>query len=310
MKPHRWLVRTRNVALSLCALMMTLSAHAQLPDASQGDSNNITATDAANQAVVANMNNRRNPLVQINTNVGDIWIELFPQAAPANVEHLMSLLNDEAWRQPLYENTSFHRVERNLFIQTGQLAENRETLHAVPTVNDEINARGLGLEQLPALEPEGKPHPWLNISDADDFRRRVLGPLYEQMGIDSRETLNTQQREVLNRLTSLNLLQAHELMGYTYNSRLPSRRPLAGSVVMVNRGPGSNQSEFAILLADMPWLTGTHTVIGQMVGGNTPATLISQRRPGDIMITSVRLVSTGQTGRSGNAISQPSGDLQ
>lgn len=309
MTPNRWLKTNRHIILSLCTLLtsqlLVLSVQAQLPDPSQGAVNNISATESPGQAVLANMSNQRNPLVQINTNVGDIWIELFPQAAPDNVEHFMALLGDDEWRQRLYESTSFHRVERNLFIQAGELKEDREVLDALPTVSDEINARGLGLEQLPALQPDGQPHPWLNISDGDDFRRRVLSPLYEQMGIDNRETLSTQQGEVLNRLTTLNLLQAHELMGYEYNPRLPSRRPLAGSVVMVNRGPNSNQSEFAILLADMPWLTGTHTVIGQIVGGSTPATLISQRSPGDIRITTVQLTSTGQASRASNALNQP-----
>lgn len=305
MTPNRWLKTNRHTILSLCTLLisqlLTLSVQAQLPASSQG------AVNSSNpgQAVLSSMSNQRNPLVQINTNVGDIWIELFPQAAPDNVEHFMTLLGDDTWRQRLYESTSFHRVERNLFIQTGELKEDREILDTLPTVSDEINARGLGLEQLPALQSDGQPHPWLNISDADDFKQRVLSPLYEQMGIASREMLSTQQGEVLSRLTALNLLQAHELMGYEYNPRLPSRRPLAGSVVMVNRGPNSNQSEFAILLADMPWLTGTHTVIGQMVGGSTPATLISQRSPGDIMISAVQLTSTGQAGRAGNELSQP-----
>jgi len=305
MTPNRWLKTNRHTILSLCTLLISqilaLSAQAQVPDPSQG------AVNSSNpgQAVLSSMSNQRNPLVQINTNVGEIWIELFPQAAPDNVEHFMTLLGDDAWRQRLYESTSFHRLERNLFIQTGELKEDREILDALPTVSDEINARGLGLEQLPALQANGQPHPWLNISDADDFKQRVLSPLYEQMGIASREMLSTQQGEVLSRLTALNLLQAHELMGYEYNPRLPSRRPLAGSVVMVNRGPNSNQSEFAILLADMPWLTGTHTVIGQMVGGSTPATLISQRSPGDIMISAVQLTSTGQAGRAGNELSQP-----
>lgn len=335
MASNRWFQRTQHFLqrhlLPVLALVfgllstVTVTAQAQLPTqqpgqplsvgdqpntATRSDTDSSSTTPGAPAAVMANMNNPRNPLVWINTNVGDIWVELFPQAAPNNVEHLIALLNDEQWRQRLYENSTFHRVERNLFIQTGQLSEADERFETPPRVGDEINALGLGLEQLPALEANGQPHAWLNIRNADDFRKRLLRPLYEQLGISDSEALAAQQGQVLGRLSDMNLLEAHQLMGYEYNARLPSRRPLAGSVVMVNRGPNTNQSEFAILLADMPWLTGTHTVIGQMVGGNTPATLISQRRPGDIQVISIQLTTAGSTGRTGSGISQSTGGLQ
>lgn len=318
MKSNRWFARTQQLYQILLLLVIfpitTLTAQTPADSSMVQASEDTTGTDlpvaAANpdapEAVLASMSNPRNPLLQINTNVGNLWVELFPQAAPDNVDHLMDLLSDEQWHPRLYENTTFHRVERNLYIQTGALDEAEADRDQLPRVNDEINGIGLGLEQLPTLETNGQPHSWLNISDANDFRQRLLRPLYAQLGINNREELASQQRQVLDRLNDMNLLQAHELMGYEYNARLPSRRPLAGSVVMVNRGPNTNQSEFAILLADMPWLTGTHTVIGQMVGGSTPATLISQRRPGDIRVISIELAAAGQTGRTGSAASSPS----
>ena len=311
---NSWHKHARSIKRTVLLLMLfilppALPVNAQQPPAPSADQN-----AAPDTAVLANMNNRRNPLIQITTNVGDIWIELFPQAAPANVEHLLTLIGNEEWRQRLYENNTFHRIERNLVIQTGaqheQPTTQRQQPPAVPYVSDEINALGLGLEQLPALQADGQPHPWLNISDADDFRTRLLRPLYDQLGINTVEELADRQNEVLSTLAGMNLLQVHEMLGYEYNTRLPSRRPLSGSVVMVNRGPGSNQSEFAILLADMPWLTGTHTVIGQMVGGETPATLISQRRPGNIFISSIGLATPGQPVGVGSEISQAARGLQ
>lgn len=300
---------TATVLIMAFTLPLPFSVNAQLPPSAADQ----PATPGA--AILANMSNRRNPLIQITTNVGDLWIELFPQAAPTNVEHFLTLLTDDTWRERLYLNNTFHRVERNLFIQAGQPAENRAMGRDLPrpplpeTVSDEINARGLGLEQLPVLQANGQPHPWLNIADADAFRQRLLEPLYDQLNINSKEELVSRQHEVLSALADMNVLQAHELMGYEYNPRLPSRRPLSGSVVMVNRGPGSNQNEFAILLADMPWLTGTHTVIGQMVSGDTPATLISQRRPGNILISSIRLATPGQPSGVDSEISQAAGGL-
>lgn len=231
------------------------------------------------------MENPRNPLVVMQTSLGDIQLELFPDAAPQNVEFFLDLTSgqlpastpdtDTPTVQPYYDGLTFHRVLRDTLIQAGDPARAGRQ-RAAQNVIDEINARGLGLEQQRLLDANGKPHPWLNIGNQEDFRHRVLVPLYQDMGITNEQILQTRQERVLQRLQSMNLLQFHEMLGYRYDGSLPSRRPARGSVVMVNRGPGTNDGEFFIALTDMPWLIGTSTVIGRVVTGMQTAERISQ----------------------------------
>jgi cyclophilin family peptidyl-prolyl cis-trans isomerase len=55
-----------------------------------------------------------NPVAVIETNFGDITVELFPEIAPETVENFLQYARDG-----FYEGTVFHRVERNVLIQGG-----------------------------------------------------------------------------------------------------------------------------------------------------------------------------------------------
>lgn len=253
------------------------------------------------------MDNPRNPLIAIQTSQGEIQVELFQDAAPQNVQFFLDLAAGQApvaaagsnlpTAQPYYDGMTFHRVIRDTLIQAGA-PERTGRQRPMSTVIDEINARGLGLEQQSLLDASGRPHPWLNIGDQDDFKQHVLLPLYRNMNIINEQALQAQQGTVLQRLQSMNLLQFHEMLGYRYDGSLPSRRPARGSVMMVNRGPGSNDGEFFIALTDMPWLTGTTTVIGRVASGLQTVERISQSPAASTRILQVRqlndLVQTGE----------------
>jgi peptidyl-prolyl cis-trans isomerase A (cyclophilin A) len=253
------------------------------------------------------MDNPRNPLIAIQTSQGDIQIELFQDAAPQNVQFFLDLAAGQApvaaagsnlpTAQPYYDGMTFHRVIRDTLIPAGPPARAGRQ-RPISSVIDEINARGLGLEQQSLLDASGKPHPWLNIGDQADFKQHVLLPLYRDMNINNEQALQPQQGTVLQRLQAMNLLQFHEMVGYRYDGSLPSRRPARGSVMMVNRGPGSNDGEFFIALTDMPWLTGTTTVIGRVASGLQTVERISQSPAASTRILQVRqlndLVQTGE----------------
>jgi len=251
------------------------------------------------------MDNPRKPLIAIQTSQGDIQLELFQDAAPQNVQFFLELAagqapvvtgNNPSAAQPYYDGLTFHRVIRDTLIQAGA-PERAGRQRPVSTVIDEINARGLGLEQQSLLDASGKPHPWLNIGDQADFKQHVLLPLYRDMNINNEQALQTQQSTVLQRLQAMNLLQFHEMVGYRYDGSLSSRRPARGSVMMVNRGPGSNDGEFFIALTDMPWLIGTTTVIGRVASGLQTVERISQGPAASTRILQVRqLNNTVQTG--------------
>lgn len=264
------------------------------------------------------MSNPRNPLIEIITPEGDLYLELFEDAAPRNTALILELaqtpeaspVSDRPWqldRRSEPENTAYyydgasftHDEGANLYISFG-LPEPVTDEHAdepehlpLPSFSapDEINGRGLGLEQQRLLDPSGRPHPWLNLADEHDFQQRVLAPLYRSMGISDSAQLAARQDEVMERLQQMNLMQAYEAMGYRYNAQLASRRPVGGSVLMANDGPGSNSSGLILTLVDTPWLTGTHTVVGRLVSGQAIARAISHQPSGSIRINQLRYLT-------------------
>jgi len=280
------------------------------------------------------MSNPRNPLLEVQTSEGDLYLELFQDAAPRNVALIVELAQTPQtapaeFRQRgafqaqdqepayYYDGLTFHNVAADTFIELGfpasasadsdnvgnmrndnsrdnnfqarnSRAASTQRERSVVSVVDEINARGLGLEQQRLLDEAGRPHPWLNLADETDFQRRVLAPLYRTMSINDSAQLQNQLGAVLRRLQQMNLMQVYENMGYRYNGQLPSRRPVSGSVLISNTGPGTNNGDLIITLADTPWLTGTHTVVGQIISGQSIATLISRQPATSVRVERLR----------------------
>lgn len=234
----------------------------------------LTHADLA--TATAAMDNPANPLMLMRTSRGDIYLELYPAAAPRNVANFIALA--EA-RVPLfdistsstvtphyYDGLVFHRILRNYLVQAGAP---RSPNAPVPEylVEDEINARQFGLHEQKVLDVFGKPHPWLNLEDNARFQAEILVPLYRRLGISSPEAVEARQFEIHDALRAMTLRQAYENQGYRYNERLVSREPLRGSVAMAGSGPNTNAAEFFITLVDAPWLAGRATIIGRVVEG-------------------------------------------
>jgi len=55
----------------------------------------------------------------------------------------------------------------------------------------------------------------------------------------------------------------------------PHKFDKAGKLAMANSGPGTNGCQFFITVAATPWLTGNHTIFGEVVEGQEIVTKIS-----------------------------------
>ena len=76
----------------------------------------------------------------------------------------------------------------------------------------------------------------------------------------------------------------------------PHRFEKAGMLAMANSGPNTNGSQFFITVANTDWLTGKHTIFGEVVEGYDVAEKISkvaknrQDRPNqDVVVKSVKI---------------------
>jgi peptidyl-prolyl cis-trans isomerase B (cyclophilin B) len=85
--------------LSLCALSMSISSFAEEAKASDSKKN---------------PEEKKNPVVVINTDLGDIKVELYQEKAPKTVNNFLNYVREEH-----YDGTIFHRVIGGFMIQGG-----------------------------------------------------------------------------------------------------------------------------------------------------------------------------------------------
>lgn len=205
-----------------------------------------------------------------------MYIELFPIEAPSNVENFIALAEGEKEFTNLetgeliqtryYNGMRFHRVVPGFIIQAGSPAYNPLGLQ-INSLNDEINANALGLDQISALNPDGSFADALNIESKSDFHEDILIPLYSQRSIIDVGVVLNRQYQILEALQNLSIKSVYENQGYRYDESQKSRPIERGTVALANSGPDSNGPEFFISLTAAEALTGKYTVIGEVVEG-------------------------------------------
>ena len=162
---------------------------------------------------------------------------------------------------------------------------------------DEMSADALGLNKIKAIDAN-TPHQWLMIRSQADFSRQVMEPLARAMGFkDVSEAAQKGAAEFNKRIDALTLKDVYANLGYKYNASLKSHAPKRGVLAMANAGPNTNGSQFFINLIDTPWLTGKHTVFGEVVKGMDVVDAIGGVAvgAGDKPLTPVRILSIRST---------------
>ena len=258
--------------------------------------------------ITVEIENPANPLVVLTTTRGDLLLELFPNEAPETVANFLGLaegtklftdpVTGQQAIRPFYDGLTFHRVIDGFMIQSGSPTGTSDGGPGF-TFNDEINAVSLGIDRMPLLDEDGYPNPVLGIRSQEDFRQRVLVPLYAAMDITSKAMLETRLDEVEQRLRTMTVKQSFELLGYRYTEAVNSHAPVRGVIGMANTGPSANGSQFFITLVDTEWLTGKHTVFGKVRAGLDIVDAIGKVRVNgegqplqDVTITSIRRVGS------------------
>ncbi len=219
---------------------------------------------------------KENPVYSIQTNLGDIEVELFQNDAPNTVANFIGLAEGtkefvdiktgEKVKKPFYDGLIFHRVIKGFMIQGGcPMGDGRGGPGY--SFSDEINATALGFDKLKAMDPKEGPHPFLMIRSQEDYQNIILAPLFQKMNITSQKEFDQRRDELEAGLKSLTLKEAYENMGYSYSDKGSPHSPVRGSLAMANSGPNTNGSQFFINLIDTDWLSGKHTVFGRVIKG-------------------------------------------
>jgi cyclophilin family peptidyl-prolyl cis-trans isomerase len=107
----------------------------------------------------------KNPMVLIETNYGNMMLELFQKEAPISVENFLSYV-----RNGFYDGTIFHRVVRGFVLQAGGMNEELKQKQQKPGIKNEAtnglkNLRGtLSMARTSDIN-SGSSHFFINLKD-------------------------------------------------------------------------------------------------------------------------------------------------
>jgi len=233
---------------------------------------------------------KKNSMCIIQTNMGNIEVELFQNDASKTVDNFIGLAEGtkeftdtktgKKVKKPFYDGLIFHRVIKDFMLQGG-CPEGNGSGGPGYSFADEINAVALGLDKLKAIDPKKGPASFFNDPKPGGLPQNTCNAIISSLKINSQEELDKRKEEVADRLKSLTLKEAYENMGYSYSDKGSPHPPVRGSLSMANSGPDTNGSQFFINLIDTDWLTGKHTVFGKVIKGMDVVDKIGAVKVGD-----------------------------
>ncbi|WP_165778859.1 peptidylprolyl isomerase [Leptospira perolatii] len=201
----------------------------------------------------------------LQTNQGDMILELYDKDAPITVQNFIDLAqgekefvgrNGQKQKKPFYDGLTFHRVIENFMIQGG-CPNGDGTGGPGYRFEDEINAKSLGLDQMRVGQ----------VPYYASYLQRVVA---KEMNLKSMREFEEKREEFesnYEKAKSLSVMEVLFRLGYRYNETVNSHKAIKGALAMANAGPNTNGSQFFINQVDTPHLDGLHTVFGQLVRG-------------------------------------------
>ncbi|HOX36613.1 MAG TPA: peptidylprolyl isomerase [Candidatus Brocadiia bacterium] len=251
----------KHTGAAIIAIILLLASSLIAEEASSGK--NTPGADAKTPGEQG----KEHPMMLMKTSMGDITLQMLPEAAPKTVNNFIELAEGrKEWidpktskpvKRPFYDGLTFHRVIDKFMIQGG-CPLGTGTGGPGYQFEDEINAKGLGLdkgtaERMPGINPR-------QIQQGI-FRKHNIR---SQSDLDAKKAIVESEYKDLLQGSPMNLL---EFLGYKYDDKLKAFGPRKGMLCMANAGPNTNGSQFFINLVDTPWLDGRHAVFGKVVEG-------------------------------------------
>ncbi|MBN2788563.1 MAG: peptidylprolyl isomerase [Candidatus Delongbacteria bacterium] len=264
----------RNLVLTIMMLILFLSCSQdqKKTDTSEG----VNKSSEVSLDHEAKSQNQKNPFATIETNYGNIRIELWPEIAPKTVSNFIGLATGKKeWtdprsgmkvNRPFYDGLIFHRVIKDFMIQGGCPLG---TGTGGPGYRFEDECFDVG-EELTSGEIE-------NDYIAGEVFNRVIMPYLQRTNEDTRDKDIQDLLERCNKAQSGEPIKDYPIEWYLektgHKGRLIPKRLKAnvkyGVIAMANSGPNSNGSQFFIVTKKegTPWLDGKHTVFGMVIEG-------------------------------------------
>ncbi|MBN2788562.1 MAG: peptidylprolyl isomerase [Candidatus Delongbacteria bacterium] len=247
-----------------------------------------------------------NPIVTMETTMGTIKIELWPDIAPKTVANFIGLANGtKEWtdpiskakvKKPFYDGLIFHRVISDFMIQGG-----------CPLGTGTGNP---GYKFEDECFDEGKEIKSGKITDetmAGDVFQQMVIPYLQSNNETTRDKEISKIIEECNKARSGKPMMEHPIEWYIektgFKGKFATKGKLKatvdyGVIAMANSGPGTNGSQFFIVTKKdgTPWLNGKHTVFGKVIEGMDVALKIEAVEKGkgdkpvkDVVMTKVRV---------------------
>ena len=126
---------------------------------------------------VSLLKDEANPVVKIETSVGDIFVELYKKEAPVSVENFLAYVESG-----FYEGTIFHRVIKGFMIQGGGLTTDLdEKPNRDPIKNEAMNGlrndKGTLAMARTAIVDSATSQFFINVSDNDFLNHKSSNPV-------------------------------------------------------------------------------------------------------------------------------------